>query len=408
MFGFGRLGSYAYFSHLERELRARFDAVGIDLVAHVIEELPTASIRRRATRLAEIITETAGDRDSIHLLGHSTGGLDARLVASPATRSIAPASLVWLPRLRSVTTMNTPHFGTPLASFFATSNGQHALAALSVLTMAGLALGARPLAVASLLLGVLRGADRAMPLRIKLVDRSVESIVSLVDDVRSPGVRTFLAGIEDDQGSMLQLSPEAMDLVAAGFEDRGGVTYQSTASMAPPPRPRRFIATVAHPWRAVSTTVFAALHRLTSNIDKRYPCAAYDADTLITGFDSTPTLADNDGIVPFHSQLWGHVVWAGYGDHLDVLGHYADTREPETVEPALRHRDWLCSGSSFDDAAFDTLVTAIANGMLADPITARRGRERVASSDSPGRSRDTSDGGSTRGARGWPPSTPRS
>ena len=40
---------------------------------------PTASIRRRATRLAELIAKTCEDDDSpIHLLGHSTGGLDAR------------------------------------------------------------------------------------------------------------------------------------------------------------------------------------------------------------------------------------------------------------------------------------------------------------------------------------------
>lgn len=103
MFGFGRLGSYNYFAHVERELTARFADAGHELVAHVIEDLPTASIRRRATRLAEVIAHTSGG-DPVHLLGHSTGGLDARLAASPATRSIDPASLGWLPRLRSVTT----------------------------------------------------------------------------------------------------------------------------------------------------------------------------------------------------------------------------------------------------------------------------------------------------------------
>ena len=371
MFGFGRLGSYAYFAHVQRELEARFAAAGIELVAHVIEDLPTASIRRRASRLAEVVAETSGERDPIHLLGHSTGGLDARLVASPSTRSIAPDKLRWLPRLRTVTTMNTPHFGTPLASFFATSKGQHALAALSVLTMTGLAIGARPLAAASMLLGVLRGTDRALPLRIHLVDRSMSSVAGLVDDARSPEVKTFLAAIGDDQGSMIQLSPEAMDLVASSFVDRPEVSYQSTVSMAPQPKPRRWLATVGHPWRAVSMTLFYALHRLTANISERYPCATMRQDSpwtddatealLMAALGASPSVGDNDGIVPVRSQIWGNVVWSGLGDHLDVLGHYFDRRHGE---PELPHRDWLTSGSGFGDREFVTLIDAIATGML--------------------------------------------
>lgn len=97
MFGFGRLGSYTYFARVQRELAARFADAGIELAVHVIEELPTASIRRRATRLAEIVAQTSGNSD--------------------------PIEPMWLPRLRSVTAMNTPHLGTPLASSFAIANG---------------------------------------------------------------------------------------------------------------------------------------------------------------------------------------------------------------------------------------------------------------------------------------------
>jgi len=373
MFGFGRLGSYNYFAHVERELVARFAAAGHELVAHIIEDLPTASIRRRATRLAEIVARTAGD-EPIHLLGHSTGGLDARLVASPATRSIPADSLAWLPRLRSVTTMNTPHFGTPLANFFTTVSGQRVLAALSVLTVAGLSIGAQPLAAASVLLGFLRSTDKLFPFKLRILDRSIESVVGLVDDARSPEVRTFIAAIEDDQGSMLQLSPESMDLVVAGFDDRPGVVYQSTASMAPSPRPRRWIATVGHPWHAVSLSLFFGLHHVTALHNARYPCAAM-RDTepwcgpvsealLASAFAAPPSLEDNDGVVPIRSQLWGTLVWAGFGDHLDVLGHYRDDRDPDSVAAELRHRDWLTSGSAFGHGEFAALMDAIARGML--------------------------------------------
>ena len=373
MFGFGKLGSYNYFAHVERELVARFAAAGHELEAHGIDELPTASIRRRATRLAEIVAQTSGATDPIHLLGHSTGGLDARLVASPATRGIP--DLAWLPRLRSVTTMNTPHFGTPLAGYFATSNGQHVLAALSLLTITGLSLGAQPLAAASVLLGFVRGADRAFPFKLQVLDRAMGSVVGLIDEARSPEIRTFLTAIEDDQGSMLQLSPEAMDLVVAGFADRDGVSYQSTVSMAPSPKPRRWLETVGHPWRAVSLALFVALHRVTAVHDKRYPCAmmrgsspwAGDAaEAVLAGAFSTPPGVDaNDGVVPIRSQVHGTVIWAGLGDHLDVLGHYWERRDRDEVAPELRHHDWLASGSDFDDAAFATLMDAVATGMLA-------------------------------------------
>jgi triacylglycerol lipase len=371
MFGFGRLGSFNYFAHVQRELIARFAAAGHELFAHTVDDLPTASIRRRATNLAEVVRRESAD-EPIHLLGHSTGGLDARLVASPATVGIPAELLAWLPRLRSVTTMNTPHFGTPLASFFTTASGQRALAALSVLTVTGLTLGAQPLAAAGVILGFLHTGEQRLPIRVQLLDRSVTSIVGLVDDARGPEVREFLKSIEEDQGSLLQLSPESMDLVVAGFADRPGVHYQSTVSMAPAPKPRRFIETVGHPWRSISLSLFYALHHITGRVTERYPCAAMgpggpwsgDANEalLVHAFGRSPRLDDNDGVVPLRSQLWANVAWAGLGDHLDVLGHYDG--DPTQMPADERHRDWLSSGSRFSAASFTALMDAVATGML--------------------------------------------
>jgi triacylglycerol lipase len=375
MFGFGRLGSFDYFAHLERELGARFAAAGHEAVMHSVTDLPTASIRRRAMRLAALVRATADGDGPIHLVGHSTGGLDARLVASPVTAGIPPDDRAWLPRLQSLTTMNTPHRGTPLASFFTTTSGQRLLAALSVLTYVGLSVGARPLAAASVLLSVLQQGEQYVPLSPQLLARSMKSIAGLIDSARSPEVRPFLAAIEDDQGSMLQLSPEAMDLVAVAFPDRPGLRLQCTASMAPRPRPRRWLETIGHPWRAVSLAIFTALYRITSAIPDRYPCAATDQDVpkadpvtealLVRVFGSPPRLEDNDGVVPIRSQLWGECVWAGFGDHLDVLGHYDDKRRARDTPASEDHRDWLTSGSNFSGADFGRLVDAIATGMLA-------------------------------------------
>jgi hypothetical protein len=89
--------------------------------------------------------------------------------------------------------------------------------------------------------------------------------------------------------------------------------------------------------------------------------AAYEAQVTQT-FGRTPSLADNDGVVPFRSQLWGTLVWSGLGDHLDVLGHYRDERDEGPRE--TRHHDWLTSGSDFSHGQFTALMDAIATGML--------------------------------------------
>ena len=381
MFGFTRLASYDYFVHVERALAARFRDAGHELSVHVSGVLPTASVRRRAAKLRELIAHTASGEGPVHLVGHSTGGLDARLVASPSTRFLE-GERAWLPRLRSVTTMNTPHYGTPLASFFATTKGQQVLYAMSAFTVVGLSVGARPLAVASLLVRILGGGDRRIGLSVPLLDRSVDGLVRLIDDARSPDVRAYLKAIQEDQGAMLQLSPEAMDLMVAGFEDRPGVAYRSTVSASPMPGPRKWLRTLGHPWMAVSLSLFTALHAITSNYDRRYPCAATDLAhqglrsegakapplderteaMLRDALGATPDLHANDGCVPVRSQIWGTLAWAGLGDHLDVLGHYQDATPESRTE--LRHHDWLTSGSRFDDARFDSLMDAIADGML--------------------------------------------
>ena len=58
MFGFGRLASYDYFTHVERALCARLRAKGEQVVIHVMHVSPTASIRRRALKLAELVAST--------------------------------------------------------------------------------------------------------------------------------------------------------------------------------------------------------------------------------------------------------------------------------------------------------------------------------------------------------------
>jgi hypothetical protein len=364
MFGFGRLAQVDYFAHVERALVARFEARGIPVETFVTDVPPTASIRRRAARLVDLVHRTAEDEGPIHLIGHSTGGLDARLVASPsATLPVSAESAEWLPRLASVTTINTPHFGTPLASFFTTVSGQRMLYALSALTFIGLSLGGPPLTAASALVLALGRVDRMLGMRLRMLDSATDSLLNVLEPGKMREVRLYLEAIKEDQGAMVQLMPEAMDLFHAGIEDRPGVAYQSVASMATPPSPSGVARAVRHPWAVLSGTIFATLYGITARKDDKYPCASDAVDpeaesVLRRAFGQAPGVRSNDGVVPIRSQIWGKLAWAGYGDHLDVLGHFwGEKRGP--------HQDWLTSGSGFDEERFESLVDAIANGLFA-------------------------------------------
>lgn len=371
MFGFGELASFDYFEHVRAAIVERFRRRDRPVSVHVVDVHPTASIRRRAVRLARTVTNVAGEGDApIHIVGHSTGGLDARLVASPTVRlpGISEKDLAWMPRLASVTTINTPHHGTPIAAFFATVSGQRLLYAVSALTVIGLKVGAPPLAAASALMAAFGRVSGAVEL--ELIERTTESVIKVLDEASSRELRTFLRLIRDDQGAIVQLMPESMDLFQAAVEDRPGLRYQSVASFAPGHASTAWVRSVLSPWSMVSAGIFTALQTITQRQDERYPCHAGDSTIrarVLGMLGELPELSANDGVVPLYSQIWGDLVWVGRADHLDIVGHFpsgeprARTREGRAAHP---HHDWLRSGAKFDRVRFDTVMDRIVAGML--------------------------------------------
>jgi hypothetical protein len=371
MFGFARLASFDYFEHMARALEERFRARAKPVAVHVCEVHPTSSVRRRAAKLAAMVAETGGRGGPVHLVGHSTGGLDARLLASPSVHlGAAPAeSLAWIDRLRSVTTINAPHHGTPLATFFATVSGQRLLYAVSALTVAALKLGAPPLAATSALVAAFGRVGLDM-LEIELVDRAVEATIRVLDEASSRELRAWLKLLRDDQGGIVQLMPEAMDLFQAGVEDRPGVRYQCVATFAPPPGVTGWISALRSPWGALSGTIFALFYNITAREDARYPCAPEDGSAqrkVRALLGEVPPSSASDGIVPLYSQVHGDLLWVGHADHLDVVGHFPGPGG---------HTDWLSSGSRFSRVRFDVMMDRIVDGMiLAEEADARPDQE---------------------------------
>ena len=361
LFGFTELAGFDYLKHMHSAIAERFRARGVQLELHAVDVHPSASVRRRAARLVEVVDATAGEGDGpLHLLGHSLGGLDVRLAASPSAQlgDAYGASRPWLPRVRSVTTLNTPHYGSPGGAFFATSQGQRMLYAISAITVAGLTLGSPPLAMTSVLVAALGRTRERAGVELRLVQRVIDALERVLDDRARDAVKEWLRKIRDDQGAIAQLMPEAMDLFQAGVEDNPSVHYQCVASYAPARRRLRLPGDLRRPWLPVSAALFQLLHRIAAGTNPRYPFAPTDGgdSALRALLGEVPDRRANDGMVPLRSQLWGNLVWAGKGDHLDVVGHFDEPPD---------HRDWLCSGAGFDRGSLATMMDRVVAGMWA-------------------------------------------
>jgi triacylglycerol lipase len=363
MFGFGRLAGYDYFMHLRAALERRFADAGIEVSIEDVPAPPTSSLRFRSRVLAKTVARTAGDDGGpIHLVGHSTGGLDARLVLSPATHlGIVPELRAWTPRVRSAITLNTPHYGTPLASYFATSAGTRVLYALSLLTFVSLSIGEPSLAMFSRLLAGLGSIDRLFGGDFRLISRLTDRILRFVDEQGRTDIVDFLAKVRTDQGGVIQIMPEAMDVFNATTEDAADVRYGSVATAAPAPRALRFAQRVRSPYAALTAAMYSTLYQFASQRPEVYDYAEPTAEqsrVLKQGIDAEVTDRTNDGVVPTLSMLWGDLIWSGEGDHLDVLGHFHDDAHPR------EHVDWVTSGAHFTRERFRALMNAVARFQL--------------------------------------------
>ena len=236
--GFANLGQIAYFGHVRRVLATRLAAAGLDARIHIVHTPPTASLPRRAARVAATIAATArDDTGPLHLIGHSSGGLDARLFTAPEVALPTSLDVERLAaRVRSVVTIATPHHGTPLASFFTTLRGQQLLQLLSLLTIYMLHFGHLPLA------GLLWMGSRFVRLgdlvaNSELLDELFGRLLEDFTPARRRSVRAMLRDVVHDQALMLQLTPEAMEVFNASVLPRPGVRYGAVVAEAARPEP---------------------------------------------------------------------------------------------------------------------------------------------------------------------------
>lgn len=362
MFGFGKLAGYDYFQHVQAALSPHFWNRGLEVEFHDVPSPPTSSIKERCRVLKQTVAHTAGEAGPIHLLGHSTGGLDARLALSPTGNvGVSREFLAWRPRVSSLVTLNTPHYGTPLASYFATVSGTRLLYALSLLTAVSLRLGEPSLAIFSRVLGAVGSIDSMLGGDMKLFSKATDSILRFVDKDGRREITDYLSKVQVDQGAVIQITPEAMDLFNAAVENAEHVRYGCVVAGSPRPLSLKAARKVRGPYMAMTAALYTTLYQVTSQRHERYGYShpsAHELKRIGHALGHPPLDEHSDGIVPVLSMLWGPLVWAEDADHLDTLGHFHDDQRPAV------HTDWLTSGSGISRERFSRMMTAVANFLL--------------------------------------------
>jgi triacylglycerol lipase len=361
LFGFAKLAGYDYFNHLRRGIEQRYARAGVPVVCEDVPAPPTSSLRYRSRVLAGTVARTLGD-GPIHLVGHSTGGLDARLVLSPsANLGLEEPLLAWRAQVASAVSLNTPHYGTPVAGYFATVSGTRVLYALSLFTVLSLTLGEPSLAIFSRLLAGLGGIDAVFGGDLKLFSRLTDGVLRFVDKDGRDEISDFLGKVRVDQGAIVQIMPEAMDLFNAATENRPGVRYGSVVTAAPPPRSLRIARRIRSPYAAITAAVFSTLYQFAGQRPRIYPYAKptpRELELMRAGIEHDIDDGISDGIVPTLSMLWGELLWAGEADHLDVIGHFHDEHA------GSEHTDWITSGSRFGSQRFGAMLDSVVEFQL--------------------------------------------
>jgi len=357
-FGFTNLGDFAYFVHVSELLEELLADAGVDCVVHPLDTRPTSSILVRTRHLFDRVKAVYEPGDELHLIGHSTGGLDARLLVAEGL-SIGGRDDI-LPAVRTVTTLSAPHRGTPMAAFFTSLLGQRLLRILSLVTVATIRFGSVPLPVLLSLAGLIGSTGLSSIVSGGVIDQIYTLVLRDFDDDRRKQLEQYFDHAYEDQTLLAQLSPEAMDVVHAVAKPASHVRCASVVAMAPEPSLGRQAELGLKPFGQAQYGLYRALHLLAATTTEHmhiYPDAA-QRRVLVAAYGDVPKQSDNDAMVPALSQVWEKVIHATYADHLDVMGHFHG--------PGLhpKHVDWLRTGSHFGMSEFRALLEAVAKHIV--------------------------------------------
>jgi len=359
-FGFGSLGELAYFAGVRALLEEHFQKAGVQVQISEVATLPTASIRVRAAHVREAVAKIAAEGDGpIHLIGHSTGGLDARLAIAPTASLPTLAKFEAYDRVRTLITVCCSHFGSPVATFFSSSLGRRLLRVGARYLAWALERRGIPLAfflrLAHGLLWLWRPFRRAP----NTFDELFAKLAQDLSPERRRELAQFFRSVSSDEALVFQLTPAGCDLLNACTAEPA-LRYGSVVARSARPSWRGFLRYFGDPYAQLVYPLYAFLYRLAARHEARWIPEAVGAQRarLIEYWGELPSARDNDGISPTNSQLWGELVHAANADHLDVVGHFGDTTGDVPAG------DWLPSRSGFTLADFQRLWSDVAAFIL--------------------------------------------
>ncbi|HKO46773.1 MAG TPA: hypothetical protein VJV79_03570 [Polyangiaceae bacterium] len=369
-FGFGKFGELSYFSGVREAIEHSFESLGLAVTVTEVPTLPMSSIRWRAARVLETLAAVASKDDGpIHLIGHSTGGLDARLAIAP-TASL-PSQVVFdaYDRVKTLVTVCTPHYGTPVATYFTRPVGRFLIRTVGSYLIFMLERGRVPLKL-MLRIGylVVRARD---PFRKRpgAFDELYDKLLSDLSEPRILELATFIKAIVKDQSLLFQLTPAGCDLLNACTADPK-IAYASVVARATPPSFRNGWRSLRDLYAQLMFPVYAFLHRIARRDELGAPPPTLvQLAQLGQSASPLPVRADSDGVVPTLSQVWGKILYFAQADHLDVVGQYGLSSQ------AARTGDWIPSYSPFGHEQFLELWSCVARFIAGVDVSANSLKE---------------------------------
>jgi hypothetical protein len=398
--GFDHIGSFTYFADrfvagLSMALKLLGGGEPYRVLA--VPSIPIGSLAMRQEKLIEslnIIARRLNDEGVTvsrwHLVGHSTGGLDAAfLTRTDALRStgrrkpseFGSDALPPFPQpIASVTTIGAPFYGSTLALCDiarmteggpVTANALDQAASGLVNALSGSCASRLPFA-----LGVLSGRNQtlfvyhllfadglALDLRPHVVSKLTET-----DNRRKPEVPHFSIATFAPDPEAKRVSPSTTEAARdPGIRSSEMVSDASVEAFAPGP--------VSKPEPVKNREVdslFRQLYTLTADAARRdgivrpppFPARGTYGIIHSKGHGEVyVTPESNDGVVNTERQVFGHFAGLVVGDHADVIGRYrrADlTTKDQNLDDGL-----LTSGAHFRDPQFFDLIHLVARGILA-------------------------------------------
>ncbi len=369
-FGFGSFGRegrphITYFDHVIKALTAARPELAGRI--HVTEPPPMGSLESRVRSLQDAILlrlggaflrgEARGAGPRVHLIGHSTGGVDARLLANPRYHFNGEDRALrarLLRHLGTVVTLSAPQHGTPIARTFMSGLPRLVLDGMSVATiLANAGRLSRRLGVPGIGLAyTLFQAVRPRP----GVNGPVIDLLAGMDEETARQIERFRGMVMSDSRMLRDLSPRRMAALNARVGHRGSRLVEIVTA-GPRPSLRLSGLTGLSSLRALDRrAVYALCHAGAARADFRprtFPAgpwiAAGEPGTARGLVGEAPRA--NDGIVPVSSQtLTGRAARIVLADHLDVVGHY-ESRGNTTL---------FKSGADFGQRQFEELWRFVA------------------------------------------------